>query len=191
MNDEIMTPGKWESIDADAYDQKWQEMEAAGQGTHGEADFVERFSPTSILDAGCGTGRVAIELAKRGIDVIGIDLDEPFISQARAKAPQLDFRLGDLATATLDQTFDVVVMAGNVMIFVAPTTEAQVIVNMAKHLAPGGYLISGFQLDRGLTVEAYNQAADGARLTLAEHWSGWNREEPTKSSDYAVLVYRK
>ncbi len=188
--DDDTNAGRWESVDTDAYDKHWQKLEAAGHNPHGEADFVSRFSPASVLDAGCGTGRVAIELAARGCDVAGVDLDGPFIEKAQAKAPELDFRLGDLATVEFDRTFDVVVLAGNVMIFVAPGTEAQVVANMAKHVSPDGRLISGFQLGRGLDVATYNAAAIEAGLTPAEHWSSWDGKEPTETSDYAVLVHR-
>ncbi|MDQ5854995.1 MAG: SAM-dependent methyltransferase, partial [Actinomycetota bacterium] len=51
------------------YDARWRRMEAAGANPHGEADFVFSYGPRSVLDAGCGTGRVAIELARRGLDV--------------------------------------------------------------------------------------------------------------------------
>lgn len=189
VNHDDADQSKWRSVDADGYDQKWQQMEADGQSAHGEADFVQSFSPTSVLDAGCGTGRVAIELARRGIDVVGIDLDKPFIDQARAKAPDLDFRLDDLTTVDLFRAFDVVVMPGNVMIFVAAGTEAQIVANMADHLNSGGHLISGFQLGHGLTVGAYQQIAADSGLTLVEHWSSWDREVPTAQSNYAVLVH--
>ncbi len=182
---------RWESVDADSYDQKWREMVAAGESTHGEADFVSRFSPTSVLDAGCGSGRVAIELARRGCNVIGVDLDQPFIESARAKAPELDFRLGDLATVEAGRAFDVVVMAGNVMIFVAPGSEPTVIANMAAHLAPGGHLIAGFQLDHGLDAETYDRAAVAAGLVPVEHWSTWNCDTPASDDDYAVLVHQR
>ena len=69
---------RWQSTDAargDAYDEKWRQMAAAGQDPHGEVAFVQRFEPTRVLDAGCGTGRVAIELDRRGVDVVGFDLD--------------------------------------------------------------------------------------------------------------------
>ena len=56
------------------YDERWRRMEAAGVNPHGEADFVFSYGPRSVLDAGCGTGRVAIELARRGLDVVGTDL---------------------------------------------------------------------------------------------------------------------
>ncbi len=65
-------------------------MAARGESVHGEADFVMRYSPASVLDAGCGTGRVGIELAARGVEVVGVDLDEKMLNAARCKAPDLD-----------------------------------------------------------------------------------------------------
>ncbi len=190
MNDQQSEPSKWGSVDADHYDRKWRRMEAAGQNAHGEADFVERFSPSSVLDAGCGSGRIAIELAARGCDVVGVDLDVPFIEAAKAKAPELDFVLGDLSTIDLDRTFDVVLMAGNVMVFVAPGTESLVIEQMAGHLNPGGRLISGFHLGNSLTVADYDKAAQAAGLAPEEHWSSWDADPVTNDSNYAVLVHR-
>ena len=181
----------WKSVNTTSYDEHWKKLQASGENVHGEADFVSRFSPTSVFDAGCGTGRVAIELSRRGCDVVGVDLDEPFITTAQHKAPELDFRLDDLAFVQLHRTFDVVVMAGNVMIFLAPDTEAQVVANMANHVSPGGHLIAGFQLERGLDVAAYNAAAEAAGLELSEHWCSWAGDKPNDESDYAVLVHRK
>ena len=62
-------------VEGDAYDVQYTVRAQAGENVHGEADFVETFGPKSVLDAGCGTGRVAIELARRGIDVVGVDID--------------------------------------------------------------------------------------------------------------------
>ena len=53
---------------------------------------------------------------------------------------------GDLADVDLDRTFDGIVMAGNVMIFVTPGTEGAVMTNMARHLEPGGVVVAGFSL---------------------------------------------
>src|SRR5580692_483525 len=107
---------------------------------HGEAALVASLAPEpsqSVLDAGCGTGRVAIELNRRGHVVVGVDVDGAMIGAARAKAPDLIWVQGDLADPGLDlggQTFDVVVMAGNVLIFVRPGTEGQVLENAARWL---------------------------------------------------------
>ena len=96
-----MTSDEWASwrrtVDLSGYDERWARMAAAGQNPHGEADLVMRFAPTSVLDAGCGTGRVAIELARRGVDVVGVDLDDDLLAVAREKAPQLTWVTADLA----------------------------------------------------------------------------------------------
>ncbi len=182
---------QWMSVDATAYDVKWERIEASGENAHGEADFVSRYSPSTVLDAGCGSGRVSIELARRGCDVVGVDLDGPFIAAAKTKAPDLDFRLDDLATAKLDRTFDVVVMAGNVMIFVAPGTEHDVVANMAAHLSLGGRLIAGFQLGHSISATTYDALAVECGLVSEARWSSWDGDPWTEASNYAVFVHRK
>ena len=190
---------RWQDTDAprgDAYDERWRRLAAAGQGVHGEADLIESLlretGGTRVLDAGCGTGRVATELAARGFSVVGMDLDEQMLATARAKAPELSWILADLseASAHLNSEFDVVVMAGNVMIFVAGGTEATVISQLSAHLAPGGLLVAGFQLSTGrLTLNRYDDHAAAAGLELVERWATWDRE-PFGGGDYAVSVHR-
>jgi SAM-dependent methyltransferase len=178
------------SVSGEAYDRTYEARAAAGDNVHGEADFVQRFGPASVLDAGCGTGRVGRELAWRGLDVVGVDIDPEMLAVAQAKAPEVVWSLADLTTVDLRRTFDVVVMAGNVMIFVTPGTEGAVIANMARHLAPGGRLIAGFQLrpDR-LSIEEYDWLAAGAGLMLAERWSTWDCDEWGSGGAYAVSVH--
>jgi SAM-dependent methyltransferase len=180
------------STSGDAYDDTYARRASAGENVHGEADFVERFRPASVLDAGCGTGRVARELARRGIDVTGVDIDEAMLGTARARAPELDWRLADLAAIDLGRHFDLVVMAGNVMIFLAPGTEADVLRKAASHLRPGGRVVTGFQLEPGrLTLDRYDEYAEAAGLTLEERWATWDRIEFQPGGRYAVSVHRK
>ncbi|HEV2070221.1 MAG TPA: class I SAM-dependent methyltransferase [Acidimicrobiales bacterium] len=175
------------------YDLRFNEMAAAGHNIHGEADFVESLGPRSVLDAGCGTGRVASELVRRGIAVVGVDADAEMLATARAKAPGLDWRLGDLTTVQLPAShFDVVVLAGNVMIFVEPGTEQAVIANLAPTLVPGGALVAGFQLrEERMSLEDYDRFCEAAGLELAERWSTWDRKPWTADADYAVSVHRR
>ena len=153
-----------------------------------------------MLDAGCGTGRVAIELHRRGLDVVGLDLDPAMLARARAKSPDVAWVQGDLVDVDLGRRFDVVVLAGNVMIFLEPGTEGAVVTNLARHLEPGGALVAGFQLQPGrYDLASYDDAAAAAGLTLAERWATWDRRPcdartslhgPNAVVDYAVSVHR-
>ena len=130
------------------YQQAFQERAAAGEYLHGEADAVGRLrpAPARVLDAGCGTGRIAVELDRRGYRVTGVDNDTSMLDQARALAPGLDWLDEDLLAVELGPVHDVVLLAGNVMIFLDPGTEAAVVARMAAHLRPGGLLVAGFRL---------------------------------------------
>lgn len=177
----------------DDYDVRFRERAAAGLDVHGETDFVASLGPSTVLDAGCGTGRVAIELARRSIDVVGVDVDPQMLGTARSKAPELDWRQGDLATVELAAaSFDVVVLAGNVMIFVEPGTEAAVITNLAPTLVPGGALLAGFQLrpDR-ISLADYDRYCAEAGLVLTERWSTWQKDPWSITDDYAVSLHRR
>lgn len=174
------------------YDRRFDELAAAGHDVHGEARLVESLGPRSVLDAGCGTGRVAIELARRGIDVVGVDLDPAMLAAARRKAPALEWIQADLASLDLKRTFDAVVLAGNVMLFVTPGTEGAVLGRLASHLAPAGALVAGFTLrPDGLTIDSYDRLAAAAGLKPAARWATWERAPFGPGSRYAVSVHRR
>ena len=176
----------------ESYEATYEQRAAAGENVHGEADFVQRFAPRSVLDAGCGTGRVGRELARRGVEVTGVDLDPEMLATARNRAPAIDWRLADLATVALGRTFEAVLMAGNVMIFLAPGSESAVVANMARHLQPGGVLIAGFQLSPGrLTLDAYDAFAAAVGLTRVERWSTWHCDPWDEQKAYAVSVHQR
>lgn len=171
------------------YQRRFDALAASGADVHGEADFVAALAPASVLDAGCGTGRVAVELARRGIEVVGVDADPSMIDTARRLAPTLTWVHGDMADVELGRRFDAVVMAGNVPLFTRPGTQAALVAGCARHLAPGGALVAGFQLDGRYRLDDYD--ADCARhgLTLAERFATWDREA-FANGNYAVSVHR-
>ena len=177
----------------DEYDARFDRLAAQGQYLHGEADLVVRLlgePPARILDAGCGTGRVAIELARRGYSVVGVDVEPAMLDSARAKAPELDWVLGDLATqAPGGGPFDLVVAAGNVLIFVQLGTEAAVVANLAGALAPDGLLVAGFQIGRQLPLKRYDSLCAAVGLELLHRWATWDMG-PYTGGDYAVSVHR-
>ena len=176
--------------DGDDYQARFDRLAATGEDVHGEATFVRTYQPTSVLDAGCGTGRVAVELARHGIEVVGVDVDASMLATARRHAPALVWVESDLAALHLGRTFDVVVMAGNVPLFTPAGTEAALVTGVARHVAPGGALIAGFSLDRGYDGPAYDADAAAAGLELAERFATWARA-PFAGGNYAVSVHHR
>jgi SAM-dependent methyltransferase len=176
------------------YDRRFEDLAATGMDMHGEAALVASYDPASVLDAGCGTGRVAIELSRRGHAVVGVDLDQAMLQEARAKAPHLTWVQGDLADPGLDlgRTFDLVVMAGNVLIFVPPGSEGRVIANGARWLRPGGLLVSGYSLRAGgFDPQRHDSLAAGSGLVLQDRWSTWGQDPFSGDDSYAVAVHRR
>lgn len=181
-----------ERVDLDEYEQRWKRLAESGQNPHGEADLVSRFAPASVLDAGCGMGRVAIELAARGIDTVGVDLDPDLLDRARQLAPTLDWHLADLATFDLERCFDVVVAAGNVIGFVAAEDREEAVRGCAAHVAAGGRLIVGYSLNRRWpSLELYDAWCAACGLELEHRYATWEGEPFVEGGDYHVSVHRR
>jgi 2-polyprenyl-3-methyl-5-hydroxy-6-metoxy-1,4-benzoquinol methylase len=108
---------QWYEVLFENYAHKY-EAEPFTKGTIGEVDFIEKeitFDKSlKILDIGCGTGRHAIELAKRGYDVVGVDLSASQLSRARDNAKHNQVRVrflqADARTLAFQREFDVVIM---------------------------------------------------------------------------------
>jgi SAM-dependent methyltransferase len=177
---------EWEGDD---YQARFDRLAATGADVHGEATFVRAYEPTSVLDAGCGTGRVAIELARHGIEVVGADVDASMLATADRLAPELTWVEADLTQLDLGRTFDVVLLAGNVPLFTPPGTHTALVAGVARHVAPDGRLIAGFSLDRGYGLEAWDADTTAAGLTLGERFATWNHA-PFDGGSYAVSVHR-
>jgi hypothetical protein len=133
---------------------------------------------------------VAIELARRGVEVVGADVDPSMLATARRQAPELTWVEADLTALDLGRHFDVVVLAGNVPLFTPPGTQADLVQHCAAHVSPGGHLIAGFSLDRGYGVDEYDEACAAAGLERADRFSTWSRD-PWTGGDYAVSVHRR
>jgi 2-polyprenyl-3-methyl-5-hydroxy-6-metoxy-1,4-benzoquinol methylase len=185
------------TVDLAKYDQRWDAMAARGDSIHGEADFVERLigdRKVRLLDAGCGTGRLAIEMVKRGHHAVGVDLDPDMIELAATKAPHVNWHVADLSKLSLGDKFDVIVMAGNIPLFCAPSSQAAIIKSLADHVDHDGYLISGFSLesrsDAYLRVN-YQRDALAAGLTEVAVYSTWDENPSGDTDDYTVMLYQK
>ncbi|GAB2988516.1 class I SAM-dependent methyltransferase [Actinotalea caeni] len=177
------------------YVQRFRTMAAAGEDLHGEARLVDAMVPRGarVLDAGCGPGRVGGELARRGHTVVGVDVDPVLIEGAEADHPGPTWLVQDLATldlaaAGVTEPFDVVVSAGNVMAFLAPSTRGTVLRNLAAHLAPEGRLVVGFGAGRGYPFEEFFADAEAAGLRRDVTLATWDLRPWTPDADFLVAV---
>jgi 2-polyprenyl-3-methyl-5-hydroxy-6-metoxy-1,4-benzoquinol methylase len=130
---------------------KTYDNESFTQGTVGECDFIEKelnFDKSlKILDVGCGTGRHAIELTKRGYNVTGIDLSENQLERAieKAKANNLviDFQRQDARNLPFDSEFDVAIMLceGGFSLMETDEMNFEILKNVTKALKPSAKFI--------------------------------------------------
>ena len=122
-------------------------------GDSGDAEFyVEQARRWGgpVLDLGCGTGRIAIALAEKGFDVVGLDLSAPMLKIAERKrslladdvARRLTFVEGDLTEFDLGQTFPLIITPSRSFQFML-TSAAQrsALASMRRHLRPDGALV--------------------------------------------------
>jgi SAM-dependent methyltransferase len=96
------------------------------------------------LELGVGTGRIALPLRARGVDVHGIDASEAMVDQLRAKPGGADIpvTIGDFADVPVEGEYTVVYVPWNT--FFALTSQAaqrRCFVNVARHLVPGGAFV--------------------------------------------------
>ncbi len=184
------------------YAARFAALAAAGTDVHGEATLCAALVPpgSRVLDAGCGTGRVAIRLAELGYECVGVDSDSSMLDEARWTSAKVTWLLADLShladVAALDSSFDLVVAAGNVIPLVAPGTEATVIAALATRLRPNGVLVAGFGLDAAhlpLTdapfgLREYDEWCAHAGLMLERRFATWGGEE-FADGGYAVTIH--
>ncbi|MEU1841506.1 class I SAM-dependent methyltransferase [Micromonospora chersina] len=180
------------------YVDRFRQLAAEGADLAGEARLLDTLVPPGarILDAGCGTGRVAAALAERGHTVVGVDADPVLIDAARADHPGPRFLVADLADLDLaaqgePEPFDAAVVAGNVMAFVAPGTERAVLARIAAHIRPDGPVVVGFGTDRGYPLTELDADAVAAGLRLEHRFATWDLRPWHDDAEFAVTVLRK
>lgn len=141
---------QWYETLFENYARKYDE-ESYVHGTLGECDFIEREighdKSARVLDIGCGTGRHAIELAKRGYLVTGIDLSEALLARAREKAVadgvSVDFQRHDARKLPFAGEFGLAIMICEGAFSLMETDEMnfEILKGAERALKPGGRLI--------------------------------------------------
>jgi SAM-dependent methyltransferase len=114
-----------------------------------EVDFIEDSLAVAkggmVLDLACGTGRHAIELSRRGYQVVGFDLSLAMLARAADEAQErnqkINFVQGDMREMTFDDTFDGVYSWNTSFGFFEEEKNEQVIINVRKALKQGGQFL--------------------------------------------------
>ena len=125
-----------------------------------DASSADRFEPAVInatvdfladlanggaaLELGIGTGRIALPLSQRGVQVHGIDLSSAMVARLRAKtgAHDIDVTIGDFATTDVGRSFRLVYLVYNtIMNLTTQDEQVQCFRNVAAHLEPGGCFV--------------------------------------------------
>jgi SAM-dependent methyltransferase len=194
-------PNAWARMIADdpdhsvRYAERFRAMRADGQDLDGEARLIDAMVPrgSRILDAGCGPGRVGGRLHEAGHVVVGVDLDAVLIDAAEQDHPGPRWIVGDLARLDLaahgvPDPFDVIVCAGNVVAFLAPSTRGEVLARLRGHLAEGGRLVIGFGAGRDYAFDAFLHDASVAGLRPQLLLSSWHLHPFHEEAEFLVAV---
>lgn len=177
------------------YIERFRSMSRNGDDLTGEARLIDAMAPrrAHILDAGCGPGRVGGYLAAAGHRVVGVDVDPELIEAAEQDHPGPRWLVGDLAELDLPgrgiaEPFDLIVSAGNVMTFLAPSTRPQVLRRLRTHLAGDGRAVIGFGANRGYGFDQFLGHAADAGFVPQLLLSTWDLRPRTAESDFLVAI---
>ena len=150
-----------------------------GLDTDGAVDALARLAgPGPALELAIGTGRLAVPLAQRGIDIRGIDASEEMVARLRAKpgGEDIPVTMGDFADVGVEGSFSLIFVAFNT-IFALLTQDDQVrcFANAAAHLADGGrFVVEAFvpdlgRFDRGQRVSVTSVDIDRITIDASRH----------------------
>jgi hypothetical protein len=106
--------------------------------------FLADLGRGGALELGIGTGRLALPLAARGVEVVGIDLSEAMVARLRAKPGGQDLHvlIGDFAATRVGRTFSLVYLVFNtIMNLTEADDQVTCFANAAAHLEPGGSFV--------------------------------------------------
>ena len=158
---------------AEVYDQWFSSYEEAA------IELLARLAQGGpALELGIGTGRIALPLAARGVEVHGLDASPAMVAKLRARpgGDSIAVTMGNFADVKVKGEFPLVFIVFNT--FFALLTQAEQVGcfrNVAEHLTPGGaFLIEAFVPDvarfsGGQSIRAYTVTNDRVSLQVAQH----------------------
>ena len=179
------------------YVERFRTLAREGNDLVGEARLIDTMASrgSRILDAGCGPGRVGGYLAEVGHQVVGVDVDPVLIQAAEEDHPGPQWLVNDLAELDLpargfDEPFDLIVSAGNVMAFLAPSTRVTVLERLRAHLRDDGRAVIGFGAGRDYAFDEFLENAATAGFAQDLLLESWDVRPFTDKSEFLVAVLR-
>jgi SAM-dependent methyltransferase len=169
-------------------------VEGVGLDTDAAVAFLaELAGPGPVLELAVGTGRIALPLGERGIDVRGIDASEAMVARLRSKpgGDRVPITIGDFADVPIEGRFTLVYVVFNTL-FALQTQDEQIrcFRNVAAHLLDGGvFVVEAFVPD--LTRFDRDQRIETERVGLDQVWLGVARHHPVDQrveSQHVVLA---
>lgn len=159
------------------------------EGTPAEVDALLKLlglaPPARILDMPCGFGRHSVELARRGFAVTGIDLHEPYLAEARAEAPEVEWIRADMREFRRPETYDAVLnLFTSFGYFDDPEDDRRVARNALESLRPEGAFVIDTMSKEVLAAKyqerVWHELDDGSRLltrqTIEDGWRAVRNE---------------
>lgn len=184
------------------YDQ-WAEVYDIMYGNYrDDIDFYRKEAKRSqgkVLEVGCGTGRIYLELLKEGIDVEGIDISEKMLEQLKEKAAAMSLSpkvsVADMRNFDLGKKFALIIVPFRSFLYNI-TTEEQLsaLRSFHRHLEPGGRLILNFfypdlEMMMGMNKESEELlVSDGGKYVLRQR--SYFVNEPDQIIETVAVLYR-
>jgi SAM-dependent methyltransferase len=160
---------------ADTYDELYAETLDTDRAVEALADLA---AGGPVLELAVGTGRLALPLARRGLEVHGIDASERMVAKLRAKpgGDAIPVAMGDFADVAVEGTYKLIFVAFNTL-FALLTQEDQLrcFANAAKHLADGGlFVVEAFvpdlaRFDRGQRAHVNRVDTNRVMFDASQH----------------------
>jgi SAM-dependent methyltransferase len=189
---------RWELAGKDnrGYGRHFAELVEQGADVAGEARLADALVPRGarVIDIGSGMGRIAAALVDRGHEVIATEPDPALRAQSRTTYADLEVLPHDALALDPAEvgTFDLAVLVGNVMVFLAEGTERSVLARVRDLLAPSGRALVGFHLQavkagsRTYPADEFVADVESAGLRVVHRFGSYELHEPV--DDYAVWV---
>lgn len=178
------------------YAESMRQRARDGEDLEGEARLLDAvvIPGSRLLDAGCGQGRIAGALHRRGHDVVAVDIDPVLLAAAREDNPGPAYLLADLTALDLSGLghggpFDAIVCAGNVITFVAPGAEVETLRSLRRQLVSGGLCLVGFQVERYALADFARDLAE-AGFMLEQRFATWDLQPWHEGAEFAVSFLR-